>query len=284
MFVALAVMSSLSSGLCAFADDDPADARSVHLWWHPDAISHAFYNEVKVTRATNGTYICVCAFSAGYMGLQQKADGSKVVIFSVWDPDDGAKATPKEKQVEVVYCDPAVKTERFGGEGTGQQSFYDFPWEVGTTYKFLVRARMMGSRTAYVAFVFEPRTNQWKHLATFATRPNQNLLNGLYSFVEDFRRDHKSAREAHSARFSNGWILGGDGKWKALDSATFTATDTKQTNIDSFVAGPEFALATGGPVQNKHAHVNDQIATKAHDRTPPPLDNVHAGPQTETAH
>ena len=62
------------------------------------------------------------------------------MIFSVWDPasgDDPKKVDPA-KQVKTLHKDGAVRVGRFGGEGTGGQSFLDFDWKAGETYRLLV--------------------------------------------------------------------------------------------------------------------------------------------------
>ena len=40
---------------------------------------------------------------------------------------------------------------------------------------------------------------------TFRTHTGSERLKGLYSFIEDFRRDGKSATETRRAVFGNGW-------------------------------------------------------------------------------
>jgi hypothetical protein len=56
----------------------------------------------------------------------------------------------------------------------------------------------------------------------------------------------------------------------------------RQTNIDAAVDGASFRLATGGSIENLHAHLKDRLTTTAHDPAPPPLEDVHAGPQTRS--
>jgi len=243
----------------------------------PNPAATAFYNEIRVDRSTNGSYFCVCGFRHGYFGLQQKRDGDKIVIFSVWDPSNPQDLTarasdvPAEKHVQVTYCDSAVTTKRFGGEGTGQQSFYQFPWEIGKTYKFLVTAKTDKDRTAYAGYVFEPRINRWKHLATFSTLANGDLIKGPYSFDEDFRRDQQSVQEERSAYFSNGWLQTNDSRnsWQPITSASFTATAYPLTNIDAWSDSNGFGLATGGSTQNRHAHVNEKLDAVARPGNPP---------------
>jgi hypothetical protein len=227
----------------------PRAARSVHLHY-PAAEADAFYNELTVEQSVAGSYFMACGFNHGYFGIQELSRGRKVVIFSVWDPtkgDDAAKV-PLEQRVEVLHNDPEVEVKRFGGEGTGGQSFFKYDWKIGETCRFLVRAKVEGEKTAYAAYFYVPAEKKWKHLVTFRTRTGGDRLKGLYSFVEDFRRDTKSAGEIRRALFSNGWVSVG-GEWKELVSARFTASsatwEAKET-IDAGVDQGRFYLQTGG--------------------------------------
>src|SRR6266436_9617641 len=123
----------------AAAAQEPQKAcRSVHLWYNaPEAV--AFYNEVIVERSAPGTYFCVCGWDKGYFGIQELGNGKKVVIFSVWDSNQNDKsAVEEEKRVKLLYRDEKVRIGRFGGEGTGGQSFLDYEWKIGQTYRLMV--------------------------------------------------------------------------------------------------------------------------------------------------
>src|SRR5665213_1936249 len=61
--------------------------RSVHLGY-PAPEGAAFYNEVTVEKSAAGTYFMACGFDQGYFGIQELADGKKLVLFSVWDPGE----------------------------------------------------------------------------------------------------------------------------------------------------------------------------------------------------
>ncbi len=148
--------------LCASARADqkttPVACRSVHLFYSaPEGI--AFYNEVTVGQSAAGTYFMACGFDLGYLGIQQSATGKKVVIFSVWDP--GNQSDPKQvetdKQVKALYHGEGVRVGRFGNEGTGGQSFFDYDWNVGKTYRFFVTARPARDRTAVRRFFLPSR-------------------------------------------------------------------------------------------------------------------------------
>ncbi len=56
-----------------------------------------------------------------------------------------------------------------GNEGTGGQSFFDYDWKVGQTYRFFVTARTEGERTEFAGYFHVPEQKAWKHLVTFST-------------------------------------------------------------------------------------------------------------------
>jgi hypothetical protein len=233
--------------------------RSVHLAY-PAPEGLAFYNEVTVERSARGTYFAVCGWDRGYFGLQELGDGKKLLIFSVWDSgQNDPKAVAEEKRVQLVHRDEKVRTGRFGGEGTGGQSFYDYDWKVGETYRFLVTARPDGQRTEYAGWFFVPEEKAWKRLIVFSTITGGKPLRGYYSFVEDFQRDRVSTTHARRARYGSGWVLGGGGKWTALARARFTADANPDLRIDAGPAGDRFFLATGGDTRNAGTKLKETI-------------------------
>jgi len=238
----------------------PRGARSVHLTYTAPSAA-TFYNEVTVEESTRGTYFMVCGFDRGYFGIQDfGGEKPKVILFSVWDASTGPASG---RRVEVLYHTDDVLARRFGGEGTGEQSFFNYDWKLGQRYKFLVRATVDGTRTAFAAYFFLNETGAWKHLATFRTETGGSLLAGLYSFVEDFRRDGLSPRERRLARFGNGWVQPPDAAWQPLTEARFSADRTPLRNIDTGVREGDFFLATGGDIA-------DHYPLGATVRIPPP--------------
>jgi hypothetical protein len=238
----------------------PRAARSVHLHY-PAPEADAFYNELTVEKSVPGSYFMACGFGHGYFGIQELARGRKVVLFSVWDPTKGddAKNVPLEQRVEVLKQGEGVEVKRFGGEGTGGQSFFQYDWKVGETYRFLVRAKVEGEKTAYSGYFYLPDSKAWKHLVTFRTRTGGARLAGLYSFVEDFKRDTVSATQVRRAGCGNGWVH--DKEWNPLLIARFTAsnspTEAKET-IDAGVVEERFYLQTGGETKSSTA-LNSKI-------------------------
>jgi hypothetical protein len=238
--------------LSSHAGEAPAyrAARSVHLGY-PAPESSAFYLEMAVDQSTPGSYFMACGWNTGYFGIQELGNGRKVAIFSVWDPTTGDDpgAVKPEDRVELLHEGAGVRIRRFGGEGTGGQCTTDFDWQFGQTNRFLVTAAVQSNKTAYAGWLWLPDRQEWKHLVTFCTRTGGKPLSGLYSFVEDFRRDGKSAHEVRRARFFNGWVKTTAGQWQALTRARFTASGAEwesKDNSDAGLVGGHFYLATGG--------------------------------------
>lgn len=243
--------------------------RSVHLQY-PGPESVAFYNEISVQKSAEGTYFAVCGFSKGYYGIQELANGKKLLIFSVWDPgsQNDPKAVKDDDRVKLLHKDKDTRVGRFGNEGTGGQSFYDYDWKIGETYRFLVKADADGpNRTAFAGWFFRPDRKEWVHLVTFSTL-TKDRLKGYYSFVEDFRRNKISATKTRAATFGDGWVRLADGRWESLAKARFTADANPVTNIDARLVGERFALFTGGEIGNDGTKLRETM-TRPAGKTPP---------------
>lgn len=231
----------------------PKAARSVHLRYDAKD-GDLFYNELTVEQSTSGSYFMACGWNTGYFGIQQlDASTNKVVIFSVWDSTRGGNANkvPSEDRVQILYQDPAAGISRFGGEGTGGKCIWPYPWRTNGTYCFVVNTAVDGDFTSYAGWFRDGRAGDWRHLVTFRTRTGGQLLRGLYSFIEDFRRDGRSANETRRARFGNGWLRQANTQWVPLNRAVFTASSAEwesKENIDAGLSGSAFYLATGGKI------------------------------------
>lgn len=225
-------------------------ARSVHLGYQAPECN-AFYLEMVVRKSTPGSYFMACGWNTGYFGIQELGNSHKVVIFSVWDPTKGddPNAVKAEDRVECLYQGEGVRIRRFGGEGTGGQCMGDFNWEIGQTNRFIVTSEVQGNKTAYTGYIWDHQKREWKKLVTFRTRTSGLHLRGLYSFVEDFRRDRKSVNEVRDAEFFNVFVRKPDGAWVAVPKARFTASHAtweSKDNIDAGLRKNVFYLTTGG--------------------------------------
>jgi hypothetical protein len=207
-----------------------------------------------VEKSTPGSYFMACGWNTGYFGIQELSKDRKVALFSVWDPTQGddPKAVKTEDRVELLHQDPGVRIKRFGGEGTGGQCMVDFPWKLGETNRFAITGIPDGQKTAYAGYLWEPSKKTWRHLVTFRTRTGGQPLKGLYSFVEDFRRDTKSALDTRRARYGNVWVHPTNQPWVAPSKARFTASGAEWEAKETINAGQSngwFFLETGGPVK-----------------------------------
>ncbi len=252
ILIASVVMVLISSQVRADEKLKGIACRSVHLGYSAPA-GTAFYNEARVDQSADGTYFMVAGFRHGYFGLQELANGKKLILFSVWDPTSGndPKKVPEDHKVKTLHKDEGVRVGRFGGEGTGGQSFFDYDWKAGETYRFLVTAKADGAeRTAYSGYFYLNDARKWKHLVTFSTLTKGMLIEGTYSFVEDFRRNKISTTKTRKATFGNGWLKTTAGEWTELTKCRFTADANPVVNIDAGVKDSRFFLATGGMIEN----------------------------------
>lgn len=264
--VACVLAASGTSMLHASPELAGIACRSVHLSY-PAPQGSLYYNEVEVRESHPGTYFCVCGFSRGYFGLQELASGKKLIIFSIWDPgrQDNPDRVEEERRVKLLHRDEAVRVGRFGNEGTGGQSFFDYEWKTGQVYRFCVKATVNGEkhRTEYAAYFFVPEAKAWKHLVTFDRPTKDELLSGYYSFVEDFRRNRVSATLTRTARYGNGWVRDSQGEWHPLATARFTGDGNPVMNIDAGIVGDQqYFLSTGGEITNQGTKLNDSMSMK----------------------
>ena len=247
--------------------------RSVHLGY-PGPEGTAFYCETTIEQSAAGSYFMVCGWNTGYFGIQEIRPGKKVVIFSVWDNSKGndPNSVEQSRRVGILHEGENVHVSRFGGEGTGGKSMFDFDWQIGQTYRCLVTAKPKAERTEYSGYFYLPDEKKWKHLVTFSTITGGKYLRGYYSFVEDFRRNGVSATQPRVARFGNAFILDVDGKWQSVDRARFTADSNPATNIDAGQKGNDFYLATGGDVKNSGIQLRSFVELNGVESAMPPTD------------
>jgi hypothetical protein len=272
----------------AIAADPPTSApakitcaRYITLWYPlPDAAKAGvseFYNEVTVRQEVPGSYFCAAGFTSGYFGIQRRMD-KKVIIFSVWDTGkkvDQPNLVAKENQVKVISLGDGVHYTRFGNEGTGAHSDVAFDWEVGKTYQFYLRATAREKSTQYEGWFRDPTSKDgWKHIATFESPDGGKKMKGLYSFLEDFRRDGKSATEVRRAELGNGWIRASpDSEWipvVKMRFATMNQPGAAPAGIDAGVIGDHFYMQNGGDTQTTMP-INSSTTRPAANGVKPPV-------------
>lgn len=277
-FFAVLLATNLRDG---FADESLAGkaCRSVHLGYKLPA-GDAFYAEVTPTLSAPGTYFSVLGFNHGYFGIQQLDEKKKVLIFSIWEPGDqnNQAEVPADKRVKLISQGKEVRIGRFGNEGTGGQSFLDYDWKLDSTYRFVVYSQKDpddAGRTRFAAYFFHPEQKAWAHIATFSTltgsKPQDSLLGGYYSFVEDFRRNKISATQARAAKYGHVWVRDAAGKWHTPAAARFTGDGNPAKNVAAAAteAPGVWSLATGGNTPEEAAKLNTELPTDGKEIAPP---------------
>lgn len=256
---ALVLVSSPGHAANARKATQDVGAPSIHLRYKESDVT-TFYSEVTVRRSAPASFFMVTGWHNGYFGLQEKGDGRKVLIFSVWgSKNDNPAATPRQLAVRATYKDPDVRVGEFGNEGSGMVSFLDYDWKLNTTYSFMVKSKIVDDRAEYSAYFRAPDSKRWRYLVTLSTPHEPTLLKGLYSFIEDFKHDESSAKEVRRATFGNAWARRFDGSTLRLLTATVTSTPTNARALDAEVSQLGITLVTGGYTENRTTSLGARI-------------------------
>lgn len=233
---------------------------SVHLHYGPGIPHHsAVYNETVVEKSAPGTYFACNNFSTGYIGVQELAgtnpDGTpiRVALFSIWDAKDSGDnphAAPEEERAKLVARGEKVRTDRFGGEGTGGKSMRLFPWKEGDVIRTLVIEKPDGEDFRQIAgYIKNPATDKWELMSCWRVQALRRGLGGGCGFVEDFRRNVESKEKERRATFGPAYRWDGSA-WHQATQFTFTRDANPNTNINCKLNEKRgfFSLATGGNI------------------------------------
>ncbi len=237
--------------------EERRNAASVHMNYPLEGKPEiaAYYNEVTGVTDPVNTFYMACGFSRGYMGMQVNSLTERRIIFSVWDSGTGQNAktraeVPVENQTQLLGKGEGVVAEVFGNEGTGGHSHLVYNWKTGVPQKFVVTAKVDGTKTIYSGYFFHPEKNSWMLIASFSAPHDGKLLRGCHGFVEDFAGE--TGHFQRKARFGPQWMQDPAGKWTELLTASFTHDGTgKDARLDRFMGVEEgkFFLSNGGFVE-----------------------------------
>jgi hypothetical protein len=134
-----------------------------------------------------------------------------------------------------------------------------YEWELGKPVQFRLEAELVDDVwTAYSCYIKNNDSVKWFHIATTRTITDGELLNGVYSFVEDFRRDGDSHMEVRTAKFGHCFHMEENGHVQCKQ-ARFTADSTPTLNIDAGLMDSRFYLTTGGYTQNASTQLDDLV-------------------------
>ena len=199
-----------------------------------------FYNEITVPEGSDpvGSYFMSNGFGEGYFGIQVNGQDERRVLFSVWSPfsTNNPKEIPEDQKIHLLKKGEGVHGGEFGGEGSGGQSYWRYPWKAGTTYRFLNRVKPDGKgATDYTAWFHLPEKKEWKLIASFKRPKTDKHLTGAHSFLENFSDRHGYL--GRGAFYGNQWACDVKGKWHELTEARFTGDDIAQRKYRLDYAG-----------------------------------------------
>ena len=210
----------------------PAEVKNKAEW---------FYNEVTVPVGQDvlGSYFMADGFTGGYFGMQVNSPTERHVLFSIWSPftTDDPKSIPDSMKIIMLKKGATVHTGEFGSEGSGGQSYMNFPWIAGKTYAFLVHAQAdsVAKTTIFTAYFKEAGTTYWQLIASFKRPKSGFYLKGLYSFLENFEPDMGTV--TRKVFFGNQWVCVTGGKWLPVNQAMFTTDATGNINYRKDYSG-----------------------------------------------
>lgn len=212
-----------------------------------------FYNEVTVPKGEDvlGSYFMANGFGEGYFGMQVNSPTERHILFSVWSPfkTDNPKEIPEDQKIQLLKKGEGVHAGEFGNEGSGGQSYMNYNWKAGSTYKFLLHGKPDGTNhTIYTAYFYAPEEGVWHLIASFRRPATNTWLKHLYSFLENFSPSQGDIERR--VLFGNQWIFTNEGKWIQLNKVRFTADNTAskgyRMDYGGGVKGDEFYLRNCG--------------------------------------
>ncbi len=187
------------------------------------------YSEITVPEGEDpiGSYFMANGFGQGYFGFQVKSPTERWVLFSVWSPfkTNNPNAIPEKDRVNTLAKGKEVRAQKFGGEGSGGQSFLKYPWKAGKTYRFLTRVQPNDDETTvYTSWFGDKEANEWKLIASFRRPRTKVHLTGFHSFLENFSVNYGAVQRL--AHYGNQWVCDTEGIWHEITRARFTADAT----------------------------------------------------------
>ena len=186
----------------------PSGALYVNM--HHDSTSAGYSIDITPLTEPQGTYYATIQWDGGYTGLQRGGSRyDRQLQFSMWN-------LPAFGDAQLVERGEGVVCRTFGGEGIGQACELEYPWKVGSTYRFEITEQELNGGSAMTLHVTDLANSQRRFVGTlrFTRRAR---MRSFHMFVEDFwtRAEHCLAREIRSAAIRRAMILI-HGEWQPV--------------------------------------------------------------------
>jgi hypothetical protein len=204
--------------------------------WHWDSGDPEWaFAEMSVLRTAPQTFYVALGFLGGYVGVQDHGEGSRYLVFSVWD---------ESTMAEVVELGDEVEARRFSGELRGFQLTRKMEWKLETPLRFIVRSES-GLEPRYTAYVYDDLYGRWDLIASVRVRPcgkPRSALGPLNSFVEVFgTQDCTSHRQAEY----NIWTMSNSETWSPVKKGKLWGT-FNESGLRGLIRDADFVLDVGG--------------------------------------
>jgi len=237
---------------------DYQSSPSVHLSFSTTAPTSKqydwIYEEILVPEGGDplATYYMSLGFYRGYMGIQTNSSTERRVLFSVWDSKDAENDSSITKEDYVSLVDKGEKTtvNKFGGEGTGGQSYVNAGWKTGEPVKFLMNVQKQSNNSVVISAWYKLEGADWEYVATWRAPKEQKVFNGFYSFIENYGYTNGQLRR--EAYYYNAWGKEDGGDWVNFNKVRFSNTDGKEGQRVDYEQGvspkynDRFYMASGG--------------------------------------
>lgn len=202
-----------------------------------------FYTEVTVPQGNDilGSYFMADGFGEGYFGMQVNSPTTRHILFSVWSPfkTDNPKDIPSDQRIQLLRRGDGVHAGKFGNEGSGGQSYLNYPWKAGRTYRFLLHASPhspdSADYTVFTAYFYAPEARKWRLIASFRRPQTYTYLTHLHSFLENFLPEQGD--KERRVLFGNQWIKTAQGQWIELNKMHFSTDNTGRIGYRMDYAG-----------------------------------------------
>jgi hypothetical protein len=242
----IVISGEAASGKVTYVKDDfyfGQRGPSVHLnYVTPDTVKEIlyFYNEITIPEGQDvmGSYFMASGFGEGYFGIQVNSPTERRVLFSVWSPfsTNNPQEIPEDQRIQLLKKGDDVTAGKFGGEGSGGQSYRRYMWKAGTTYGFLLKGEPAeNNSTDFTAWFFAPEIGQWELMACFRRPKTSTYVRRPHSFLENFIP--QTGQYARKGLYSNQWVCDPQGNWTELTQARFTADATARKGARLDYAG-----------------------------------------------
>ena len=204
---------------------------SVHLSYQvPRETSLRYaYSEVTVPPGQDpiGSFYMAVGFGQGYFGMQVNGPKERRVLFSVWSPfkTNNPRDIPADQRIVALARGPQVHIGEFGNEGSGGQSYLVYPWQAGTTYRFLTKVEPDGQgNTVYTSWFGDRAADEWRLIASFRRPKTNTHLRGFHSFLESFSPSHGFL--GRRAFYGNVRVHDVNAQWHECTQARFSVDPT----------------------------------------------------------